>query len=244
MTAVLLAVVLTAAPAAAMTAEGRFREAGEAVRAGDFPKAIALYEELARAGSESPSLYWNWAQAASARGAHGEALWALLLAHDLGPADAAVAREIERARDLLGLDPAEIAPEPLAVLARTSRRFHLDLVGLGLLLSSLASHVAARLSPARRWPVAASWTTLCLGLVVLAVPLLGSTAAPTGVVIRRSAPLLDAASPTANVMGSLREGEVVPLLGRSGDYLRLQDSSGARGWAASVDVRPLASERR
>jgi hypothetical protein len=244
MKAVLLALALTAGPAAAETAEGRFREAGEAVRAGDYPRALAIYEELAHAGSDSPSLYWNWAQAASARGAHGEALWALLRARDLGPADAPVAREIDRARELLGLDPAEIAPEPRAVLARLSRRFHLDLAGLGLLLLSLAAHLLARLLPAQRWPAPSAWAALGLGLVVLAVPLLAATAAPTGVVIRRSAPLLDAASPTANVMGSLREGEVVPLLGRSGDYRRLQDSSGARGWASAEDVRPLASDGR
>ena len=46
-------------------------------------------------------------------------------------------------------------------------------------------------------------------------------------------------SPTAESIGSLREGEVVPLLGRSGDYVRVEDSSGVRGWAAAADVPTL-----
>ena len=40
-------------------------------------------------------------------------------------------------------------------------------------------------------------------------------------------------------MGTLREGEVVPVLEASGDYLRVEDSSGARGWALAADVRRL-----
>ena len=46
-----------------------FREANDLARAGDYPKAIAVYGELAASGQESASLYWNWAQAATARGA-------------------------------------------------------------------------------------------------------------------------------------------------------------------------------
>jgi hypothetical protein len=32
---------------------------------------------------------------------------------------------------------------------------------------------------------------------------------------------------------------VVPILDDSGGYVRLEDSSGARGWALREDVRPL-----
>ena len=70
----------------------------------------------------------------------------------------------------------------------------------------------------------------------------GSFARPTGVVVRRGAPMLDAASPTAEAVGTLREGEVVPVLERSGAYVRVEDSSGVRGWAMSGDVRPLVAE--
>ncbi len=139
----LLAAAL-ASPLLAAPAAERFRQANDLVRSGDYPKATAVYGELAASGQESASLYWNWAQAATARGASGEALWALLRARELDPGDRAVARDVERLRESLNLDPAEIAPEPLAAAGRASRRFHLDLVALGLLVLSLGAHALLR----------------------------------------------------------------------------------------------------
>jgi len=200
---------------------------------------MAVYQELASSGAESASLYWNWGQVASARGAVGEALWAFLRARELDPGDGAIGREIERVREIANLDPAEIAPEPLAAVARTSRRFHLDLVALSLLAGSLLLHAAGRLLPGPGRTVWSGWVALSLGAAVALAPLAGSLARGTGVVLRRGAPLGDAATPTSDALSTLREGEVVPILERSAGYLRIEDSSGARGWARSEDVRPL-----
>lgn len=234
-------VALGAGPDGALAAsdpDESFREAGEAVRGGDFPRAEALYRELAASGAESASLYWNWAQAASARGATGEALWALMRGREVEPGDAAVRREIERLREAANLDPAEIAPEPLAVVARASRRFHLGLAALVALGLSIGFHCAARLAAGRRLGTAA-WTAGVLGLSLAAGPAVASLVRPTGVVLRRGAPLLESASLSAEPVGSLREGEVVPILSESGGYVRVEDSSGARGWAAGADVARL-----
>jgi hypothetical protein len=232
---------LLAGPAAswAETPEERFRAAGEYLRAGDAVKAVATYRDLAASGVASASLYWNWAQAASARGETGEALWALLRAREIDPGDRALPREIQRVREAANLDPAEIAPEPLAGLARTGRRFGIGWLVVLLAILSLASHVAVRLMPAHRWPVPAAWTALVLALALGAVPVTGALARPTGVVVRRGAPLLDSASPTARPLGSLRQAEVVPLLETTASYVRVEDSSGARGWAHRDDVWPL-----
>jgi hypothetical protein len=229
-----LAASLLAAPS-----DVRLREANELVRAGDYPKGISLYASLAAAGQESASLYWNWAQAASARGARGEALWALLRARELDPGDRAVAREVERMREALNLDAAEIAPEPLAAAARLGRRFRLDLAGLTLLGVSLLVHALARLPAGAGRAATFAWTALALGLLAVSIPLAASLARPTAAVVRASAPLLDAASPSATATGSLREGEVVPILEVSGEWLRVEDNAGARGWAHAVDVRRL-----
>jgi tetratricopeptide (TPR) repeat protein len=225
--------------ARAASPEQEFQRAGDLARRGDYPKAIAMYGELARSGHESASLYWNWAQASTAQGALGEALWALLRARELDPSDRAVRREIERLREGANLDRAEIAPDPLSSVARASRWFRLDLVAILLLVISLGAHAAYkwRRSPARLVPMA--WTALVLGLVASLLPVAGSFARSTGAVVRRDAPLLDAASPTGEAVGTLREGEVVPILDLSGGYVRVEDSSGARGWAAAGDVRPI-----
>jgi hypothetical protein len=234
-----LAMVSLAIGAHALSPQEQFRQAGALVRGGDYPKAIAIYGGLAASGSQSASLYWNWAQAALARGAQGEALWALLRARELDPSDRAVGREIERLREAANLDRAELAPEPLAALARVARRFRLDAIALLLLLVSLAAHAGHKWWRTAAGLATLAWTTLTVGLLVAVVPVAGSMAHPTGTVIRRGAPMLDAASPTAEAVGTLREGEVVPILESSGDYVRVEDSSGARGWALSADVRPV-----
>jgi hypothetical protein len=234
-----LLVLAVARPALAGPADDRFREANDLVRAGDYPKAIALYGEIAASGEESASLYWNWAQAAAARGAQGEALWALLRARELDPGDRAVVRDVERLREALNLDPAEIAPVPLAAVGRFARRFRLDLVALGLLAVSLFAHGLVRLGSPRRVAGRVAWSALAFGLAAAAVPVAASFARPTAAVVRRGAPLLDSASPTAEPTGSLREGEVVPVLEESGSWRRVEDNAGARGWAHAEDARRL-----
>ena len=229
----------TAGAAHAGPAADRFREANELVRAGDYPAAISLYAELAASGQESASLYWNWAQAAIARGAQGEALWALLRARELDPGDRAVVRDVERLREALNLDPAEIAPEPLATAGRIARRLRLDVASLALLALSLLAHGLVRVRPGLRLAGTAAVAALALGLLAAGVPFAASLARPTATVVRRGAPLLDAASPTAEATGSLREGEVVPVLETSGAWLRIEDNAGARGWARADDVRRL-----
>jgi hypothetical protein len=218
--------------------EARFRDANGLARGGDYPKAIAAYAELAAAGTQSASLYWNWAQAARARGAGGEALWALLRARELEPGDPALPRVIEEVRAELSLDAAELSPEPLATVARFARRFALGGIAAVLALVSLLAHAGARLWRVPRGRLVA-WIAAGMALAAAASPLAGSLARPLGVVVHRGAPLLPAASPTAEAAGALREGEVVPVLDRSDGYVRIEDSSGARGWALTDDVRTL-----
>jgi tetratricopeptide (TPR) repeat protein len=233
----LLAASADAGPAAL------FREGNELFRAGDYPKAIEAYGEVARSGAESASLYWNWAQAALARGRAGEALWALLRGREVEPGDRALAREIERLREAGNLDPAEIAPVPLAGVRRASRRFHLDLLALVLLVGSVVLHALARraLGPGRL--ATAADLTLGLGLLLACAPLAGAFARPTAVVVQSGASLTDAASPTAAALGTLREGEVVTVLAESEGYVRIEDSSGARGWASTDAARLLDRPR-
>jgi hypothetical protein len=231
--------LLAGASALAAAPAERFREANDLVRGGDYPRAIEIYSEIARSGGEGATLYWNWAQAATARGARGEALWALLRAREIDPGDRAVARDVERLREALNLDPAEIAPEALAAAGRFARRFRLDLGAVILLALSVAAHGLARVRSAPALAAGFAWATLVLGLAAAAVPITASLARPTAAVVRRGAPLLDAASPTAGTTGALREGEVVPVLDASGDWLLVEDNAGARGWAHSADVRRL-----
>lgn len=226
----------TPVPASSDAGKPSFRQATAAVQAGDLPAALTAYRALAAAGNENTALFWNWAQVATARGSLGEAIWALLRARELDPGDPTIERELDQVRRLVGLDPAELSPEPLAALDRLGRRFSLGLVAVVGLLASLALHGAARVVRTARWPVATAWACLAVGLLATAVVLVGGLAPPTAVVVRRGAVLLDAPAAGAASLATLREGEVVPILEESGAFLLVQDSSGARGWAASGEV--------
>lgn len=243
--AVVLALALAAgAPLGAAGASSgmRFREGNDLARGGDYPGAVAVYRELAGSGHASASLYWNWAHAAQARGATGEALWALLMARELDPGDRAIDRAVDRLREDLSLDPAELSPEPLAPLARWSRRLALGLGAALLLGLSVLAHAWRRLSSrAPAFVPALAWSSVGLGCGLTALVLAGALARPMGVVARRGAPLFEQASPTAEATGTLREGEVLPILEQSGEYVRVQDSSGARGWALTEDVLRLGA---
>jgi hypothetical protein len=227
------------APPVTGTPAERFAAANDLARRGDLPRAIATYGALLGEGHETAALDWNWAQAARARGAWGEALWALLRARELDPGDAAVRREIEEVREAANLDPAEIAPEPLAGARLLARRYHLGAAAAALALLSLVGHLLARLRPVARWPVRLAWVTGLLALLAGVLPMAGAAARPTAVVVERGASLLQSASPQAEPLGALREGEVLPVLAVSGSYLRVQDSSGASGWAHVEAVRRL-----
>lgn len=100
----------------------------------------------------------------------------------------------------------------------------------------MIARVLARLLPGSRRLGPGAWATLALSASIGAAPMIASFGRPTAVVVSPSAALFDSASPTAKAIGSLRPGEVVPLIERSGVYLRIEDSSGARGWAHQDDV--------
>ena len=149
-------------------------------------------------------------------------------------------RDVERLREALNLDRAEIAPEPLAAAGRFARRFRLDLVALALLA---ALRRRSRASPAARRRPGGGQRRAWAASSSASSPLPSRSPRPSrgprppwcAGAPRSSTPPRPRPTPT----GSLREGEVVPVLETSGDWLRVEDNAGARGWAHAADVRRL-----
>lgn len=236
--ALLAALLLWTSPAPAQTiapSEG-FRRANESAARSAWTDAMVEYQRLEAEGVRAPSLYWNWAQAASAAGRKGEAVWALLRAQELAPGDAGVARELDRLRGELGLDPSEVSLGMVGDARRLARRFRFDVVAVLLFLASIA--VLFGKTPRPAWSLGA----FLAGLLVVAPLFGGAWRGPRGVVVQKDAPLLDIPRNDAVALANLREGEVVPLLANEGEYLRIQDASGARGFALKTDVRQLGME--
>lgn len=213
-----------------------FRRGNESAARSQWDAALSAYAELEKQGVRAPSLYWNWAQTAAAAGKKGEALWAALRARELAPADSSLSREIERLRAELGLDPSEVSLGLLGDLRVQARRFRLDLAAMVFLVISLGALVG------KKPRTTLSRATLLAG-VLLALPFFGGVwRGPRGVVIQKDAPLLDIPRNDAIALANLREGEAVPLLATQGDYVRIQDASGARGFAHRDDVRKIGME--
>jgi hypothetical protein len=213
-----------------------FRRGNESASHSKWDDAISEYSRLAQEGVKSPSLYWNWAQAASASGRKGEALWALLRAQEQTPGDASLARDIERIRGELGLDPSEVSLGLLGDVRLLARRLRFDVLAIAALLLSIASLLGRK----PRKPLALS--AFLTGVVLITPYFAGAWREPRGVVVQRDAPLLDAPRNEAVALANLREGEVVPLLGEEGDCVRIQDASGARGFAHRSDVRRIGRD--
>ncbi len=213
-----------------------FRRGNEDASRRRFDDAMLEYARLAKQGVRAPSLYWNWAQVASAKGRKGEALWALLCAQDLTPVDFSISRELERLRGELGLDPSEVSLGLLGDASVIARRFRFDALAIIALVLSMVATLGRNPRP--------SWSRAgLLGGLLLVSPLLASTLRePRGVVVQKDAPLMDTPQTDAVALANLREGEVVPLLGEEGDYVRIQDASGARGFAHKNDVRRIGME--
>jgi hypothetical protein len=233
--ALLWASAATAQTPASASSEG-FRRGNESAARSAWTDAIAEYHRLEAEGVRAPSLYWNWAQAASASGRKGEAIWALLRAQELGPRDAGVARDLERLRGELGLDPSEVSLGVVGDARRLARRFRFDVIAVLLFLASIA--VLFGKTPRPAWSLGA----FLAGLLVVAPLLGGAWRGSRGVVVQKDAPLLDIPRDDAVALANLREGEAVPLLADEGEYLQIQDASGARGFALKTDVRQLGME--
>ncbi|MBK5257877.1 MAG: hypothetical protein JJE39_17775, partial [Vicinamibacteria bacterium] len=182
-------------------------------------------------GVRAPALYWNWAQAASAGGRKGEALWALLCAQDLAPRDSSINREMERLRVELGLDPSELSRGFLGDARTFVRRFRFDAIGVVIMVFSLVMSL--------RKKARAAFLSFLMGLALMSPFFGGPWRESRGVVTQKDAPLVDVPRTDAVALANLREGEVVPLLGEEGDYVKIQDASGARGFAHKDDVRRI-----
>ena len=228
----LLLVTLLAATARA-DVPSAFREANEKAAHGQWQESLEGYRTLGQQGVHAPSLYWNWAQTASASGRKGEALWAYLATRYLSPRDQGVAREVERLRAELGLDPSEISLGLEGDARLLARRLRFDVLAVAALILSIFVLFIPRPRPV------ASVVLLVAGLLLLGPYHFGAWRQSRAVIVQKDAPLLDAPRDEAVALTNLREGEVVPILDEAGDFVKIQDASGARGFAHRDDVRKL-----
>jgi len=252
---VLLAVWLgAAAPTAAQTLADspaeRFQSAVEAHRAGDYSSADALWrslldEPLSRA--ERARVLYDLGNTAwrsrTPRGRHEAVAWYTACIR-LAPRHADAWRSLELARSELGLEPADRG-DLTATLARLVSAATPG-ESLALSLSALAAFAALlaveALRGGRRWRWLAALAGA--GFLVLSTPLVWNqlhagrdpvmVVAESGVTLR-SEPKLDLPA-----LEHAAPGEVLERLDELPGWIRVETSSGRRGWLPAADLQALA----
>ena len=245
----LLSAAALAAPALAARPPrraSRFREANDLVRAGDYPKAIAALPRAGRRRARrAPRSTGTGRRPRPRAGRTGEALWALLRARELDPGDRAVARDDRAAAR--GAQPRPRRDRARAPGRRRSLRAPVPPRPRGRRSCSRSpcSPTCSR-APAGRavGPPRCLGVTFGLGLLAAVAPLAGSFARPTAVVVRRGAPLLDAASPTPRPWARCAKARSCPSSRRAATTCasRTRRGPGLGPWR--TDVRGSTDLRR
>ncbi len=209
----------------------RWRAANEAYRSGDPQGAARAYRALLATASD-PLLEADLAAALWRSGNRGEAVLHYLRAVRLDPRNGVLRDDLADLRVELGDPPSTDGP-PAPLDRVRPDEFLLALLALG----AVAAFVGWRSRTEPGWR-AAFGALLAAVLLIAAATVVAarSRAEPRGVVL---AGARVAGRPGGVTIGSLPEGAVVRVLGRTADGWRVRGAGAPPGWVASDAIAPL-----
>lgn len=249
-TRIALVLSLLCAPAWAVSPAELLARAARAESSGDVTSAIRAMEELTAAGVDGSDALYDLGTLYSRAERYGEAVWCFervlrrepwslraqknlratrirLARRDAGRTGTAVVETQPPTATVIGeLLPLDIAV-PLAVLAQ--------LAALGLWITRRR----ARGELARVGLAAATALSLVVALGVVTVIVARRAIPPTAVVLRDGLRLKRAPRIDAIPDATLREGERVRVIGRDGEFVRIQTIAGRAGWLAGRELGAL-----
>ncbi|MFO7639626.1 MAG: tetratricopeptide repeat protein [bacterium] len=240
MTALILALLLAAAPA------DRFAAGNEAYEAGEFARAVERYDSAAARGANA-AVYYNRGNARFKLGQVGRAIADYNRAFLLAPGDPDIAHNLEFARAWRRDRPVRPVNPVLAALVRTLRLLPLAparfLAGLLFLLCAAGfGFLAYTRSRAWLWPA--------LGLLVLLAYSVGSWLSWSGeasparaVVVRPELTLRSGPGEDYTDLIVVHDGLEVTVRERRGAWVLLQAPGGEGGWADSSAVETIFLRR-
>jgi hypothetical protein len=246
--AVVVALLLVAAPARADLTDDVWKRGNDAYFRGDYTAAIAAYEQIDRQGLLSAELYYNLGVVYFRQGNLGRAVWSFERAVTLAPDDEdarfnlAQARKLAERRVRDRLEGAERDPVWIRVVtfltasAQTWLFLVLYLSCFGLLFWRRRARDDLR--PA----VSASAALVGFAAVVAGLLLLGRVTLdrlPFGVVLPDVVAVKEGADPNYRSTFTVHAGLRVRLLERDQDWVRIRLSNGLEGWVRDQDVGRL-----
>jgi len=230
-----------AGPARAESHGTSFDEANRSYSEGHYADAVTDFETLARSRGWSAPLLYDLANAYAQEGKVGLSVLNYERAQVLAPRDPDIAANLAYVRAKAGL-PAPVQPW----YQRFARTFSLTTWTLfaisGFWLACVA-FLAGRKWRVRRLFHAAAFATLVGVSTVAAAVVLDQDLDHAVIVESKTAPVRVSPFDTAASEVALSEGEEVSIIGRHGDFVRVRDGQGRRGWVQSAAVQVVVPRR-
>jgi tetratricopeptide (TPR) repeat protein len=225
-----------------------WRRGNDAYFKGDYPAALAAYEQLDRQGVVSAELYYNLGVLHFRQGNLGRAVWSFERAVTLAPDDEDAKFNLAQARKLADrrvrdrIEGAERDPLWIRTVTflTTSEQTWLFLI---LYLSCFVLlFLRRRAREASRAALGASAALVGFAAAVAGVLLIGRVALdriPFGVVLPDMVTVKEGADPNYRTTFAVHAGLRVRLLERDQDWVRIRLANGLEGWVRDQDVGKL-----
>jgi tetratricopeptide (TPR) repeat protein len=235
--------LIVSSPAGELEVNQEFTKANQAYEAGEWSKAVAIYEGLIREVGFSASLCYNLANSYARNGQTGKAVLGYERALFLAPGDADIRESIKRLRQEKGLSPAET---PL--LQQAGTLFGLNQWSLAasfFLVAVTLLHLATLWFVIPRKPLL--FLTLT-GLLVFGLCAVGVVSQyqrwQQAVIVAPAARLLLSPFDRAQVVGEIAEGRLVTIGKNHVGFTLIKDEDGRSGWISDASLERLAVDGR
>jgi tetratricopeptide (TPR) repeat protein len=240
--------LLAAAPARADRVDEAWKHGNDAYFRGDYPGAVAAYEQLDHQGISSADLSYNLGVAYFRRGQLGRAIWAFERAAAIDPEAEDARFNLEQARKLAdrrAIDKIEGAQRDpawirLVTAFTTSTQTWLF---FALYLGCFALLFLRRRADAdARAPLSAGAAILGVAALLSGALLAGRVVLdriPFAIVLPDVVPVKEGADPNYRTSFEIHAGLRVRLVERDQDWIRVRLANGLEGWVRDQDVGRL-----
>jgi tetratricopeptide (TPR) repeat protein len=243
-----LVLLLGAVPARADLIDEVWRRGNDAYFRGDYPAALAAYEQIDRQGLLSAELYYNLGVVYFRQGQLGRAVWSFERAVSLAPEDEdarfnlAQARKLAERRVRDRLEGAERDPIWIRMVTFLTASEQTWLFLILYLSCFVLLFWRRRAREGSRAALGASAALVGFAAAVAGLLLLGRVTLdrlPFGVVLPDVVAVKEGADPNYRSTFSVHAGLRVRLLERDQDWVRIRLSNGLEGWVRDQDVGRL-----
>jgi tetratricopeptide (TPR) repeat protein len=240
--------LLIATSAFADRLDETWRRGNDAYLHGDYPAAVAAYEEIDRQGVVSGDLYFNLGDAYFRKGALGPAIWSFERAVTLDPGDEDARFNLDQARKLAATRAQDRITgeerEPTWIRAVTSIAPSL-LTWLFVALyvgCFVALYARRRASEDMRPTLGAITAVLAVGALFAGGLLYGRVQldrTPFGIVLPDAVAVREGADVNYRTSFDVHAGLRVRIVERDQDWLRIRLGNGLEGWVRGGEVGRL-----